>query len=77
MESRPHATRREKEPFMSSVFRFLPGLIAAAIAFVALRLVALLKLQSLSLELLIFLLVYIVVAVLADQAMRSYGRPKG
>jgi hypothetical protein len=62
---------------MSSVFRFIPGLLAAACAFAALRLVALLKLQSLSLELLIFLLVYLVVAVLADQAMRAYGRSEG
>ena len=62
---------------MSSVVRFLPGLMAAAFAFVALRLAKLLGLQSLSLELLIFLLVYLIVAVLADQAMRSYGRSKG
>ena len=61
---------------MSSVVRFLPGLMAAAFAFVALRLAKLLGLQSLSLELLIFLLAYLVVAVLADQAMRSYGRSK-
>ena len=58
---------------MSDIIRFLPGLLAAAFAFVALQLAKLLDLQSLALELLIFLLVYLVVAVLADRAMRGYG----
>ena len=39
----------------------------------ALHLAKLLNLQSLALELLIFLLAYLVVAVLADRAMRAYG----
>ena len=58
---------------MSGIIRFLPGLLAAAIAFVALHLAKLLDLGSLALELLIFLLVYLVAAVLADRAMRGYG----
>lgn len=59
---------------MNTVVHYLPGLLAAAVAFVVLRVVMALDLQSMFLELLIFLAAYLVVAVLAERAMRAYGK---
>jgi len=57
---------------MSTVVRYLPGLIGAVAAFVALKLLILLGLASLGFEILAFFVVYLVVTVLADKAMRAY-----
>ena len=59
---------------MSAIIHYIPGLLAAAIGFAVLRVVALLNLQSMALELLIFLAAYLVIAVLAERAMRAYGK---
>ena len=60
---------------MSKLIKFLPGLAGAAVAFVALKLVALLTLGSIALEFVIFVCAYLVVAVLLEQAMTHYGTP--
>ncbi len=59
---------------MKIVIHYLPGFLAAAIAFAVLRIVMVFDLQSMALELLIFLAAYLVVAVLAERAMRAYGK---
>jgi membrane protein implicated in regulation of membrane protease activity len=57
---------------MSTVIRYLPGLIGAVAGFVALKLLILLGFASLGFEILAFFVVYLVVTVLADKAMRAY-----
>ena len=57
---------------MSTVIRYLPGLIGAVAAFVTLKLLILLGFTSLGAETLAFFVVYLVVTVLADKAMRAY-----
>jgi hypothetical protein len=57
---------------MSTVIRLLPGLIGAGAAFVALKLLILFGFATLGFEILAFLVVYLVVTVLADKAMRAY-----
>lgn len=57
---------------MSTVVRYLPGLIGAVAAFVALKLLILLGVSSLGFEILAFFVVYLVVTVLTDKAMRAY-----
>lgn len=59
---------------MSGIIHHVPGLLAAGFAFVALRVLELLNPQSLALELLVFLVAYLVVAVLAERAMKAYGK---
>jgi hypothetical protein len=58
---------------MSTVVRYLPGLIGAVAAFVALKVLILLGFASLGFEILGFFVVYLVVTVLADKAMRAYS----
>jgi len=57
---------------MSTVIRYLPGLIGAVTAFVTLKLLILLGFATLGFEILGFFAVYLVVTVLADKAMRAY-----
>jgi hypothetical protein len=57
---------------MSSVIRVLPGLIGAGAALVAVKLLILFGFATLGFEILVFFAVYLVVAVLADRAMRAY-----
>ena len=54
----------------SSLIRFLPGLLAALAGFIVLKAMAWL---SVSLQLLLFITAYILVAVLIDRALRQYG----
>ncbi|MGF1641420.1 MAG: hypothetical protein ACFCUO_10775 [Rhodospirillales bacterium] len=61
---------------MSSIVRLLPGLIAAIAAFVALKLLLFVDLTSLGFEIVAFFVVYIVVAIAADRAMRAYRDKK-
>jgi hypothetical protein len=55
-----------------SLIKFVPGFIAALIAFVVLKLVSLVG--SLWLQILVFFGVYLVVAVFAEIAMTRYGQ---
>ena len=57
---------------MSTVIRLLSGLIGAGAAFVALKVLTLFGLATLGFEILAFFVVYLVVTVLADKAMRAY-----
>lgn len=59
---------------MSGIIRFIPGVLAAIVGYVVLRLVGLFDVQSAATEFIVFLAVYIVVALLADHAMRTYGK---
>lgn len=61
---------------MSSLMRLIPGLIAAAAALLAMKLVSILGFVSQTLEIIIFFVVYLVVAVFAHRAMLRYNRPK-
>ena len=55
-----------------SLIKFVPGFIAALIAFVVLKLVSLVG--SLWLQILVFFGVYLVAAVFAEIAMTRYGQ---
>ena len=55
-----------------SLIKFVPGFIAAVIAFVVLKLVALVG--SLWLQIVVFFGVYLFVAVFAEIAMTRYGQ---
>lgn len=55
---------------VSTIIRFLPGSLAALVAFITLKLLAWLPVI---LQLLVFLLVYLVMAVFLDRALRQYG----
>lgn len=59
---------------MASLMRYLPGLIAAIVAFAALRFAMFLGMTQIGWQMLVFFLVYIIVAVAADRAMAAYGR---
>lgn len=61
---------------MSVLMRLLPGLIAAAAALLAMKLVSFLGFVSGTLEIIIFFVTYLVVAMLAHRAMLGYNRPK-
>jgi membrane protein implicated in regulation of membrane protease activity len=54
--------------------RFVPGFVAAVIAFAAAKLLSLVA--SLPMQTVVFLLTYIIVAILVDFAMRRYGKPR-
>ena len=62
---------------MSSVIKFAPGFAAAIVALAVLKLIAWLGWASVSVEIAIFLITYLVVAVATDRAMQRYGVPKG
>jgi len=55
-----------------SLIKFVPGFIAAIVAFVALKLIALVG--SLWLQILVFFGVYLFVAIFAEIAMTRYGQ---
>ena len=58
---------------MSALMRLLPGLIGAAAALVALKLIHLVGLEGLTAEIIVFLVAYLVVALAVDRAMKRYG----
>ncbi len=55
-----------------SIIKFVPGFIAAIVAFVVLKLISLVG--SLWFQILVFFGVYLVVAVFAEIAMTKYGQ---
>jgi membrane protein implicated in regulation of membrane protease activity len=57
---------------MSTIIRFMPGFIGAAAAFVALKALIFFGVATLQVEIMVFLVVYFVVTLLADKAMRAY-----
>ena len=59
---------------MASLIRYLPGLIAAIVAFAALQFAIFLGPTRTGWQILVFFVVYIVVAVAADRAMIAYGK---
>ena len=61
---------------MSTVIKFAPGFAAAIVALAVLKLISWLGWASVSGEVAIFLVTYLVVAVATDRAMRSYGVQK-
>jgi hypothetical protein len=58
---------------MPFIMKFLPGLIAALAAYIALKVLGFLGVASLEVEILVFFIVYAIVAVIADKAMIAYG----
>ncbi len=58
---------------MSNVLRFVPGVAGALAAFGAAELVDWLSWTSLSGEVSIFLVTYLVVAIVVDRALATYG----
>ena len=56
------------------MLRFLPGIIGAACAFVALKILVILEIITLWLEVGIYAVVFIVVSLAVDRAMSRYGR---
>ena len=59
---------------MANLIRYLPGLIGAIVAFAALKFAIFLGATQTGWQMLVFFLVYIIVAVAADRAMAAYGR---
>ena len=59
---------------MASLMRYLPGLLAAIVAFAALRFAIFLGATQMGWQILVFFVVYIVMAVAVDRAMIAYGR---
>lgn len=62
------------EKLVSTIVRFIPGLIAAIAALVAMRLVGIFGFISDTLQVIVFIVTYIVVAIAVDGAMRTYGK---
>ena len=53
--------------------KFVPGLIAALTAYIALKVLGSLGGLSLEAEIMVFFVVYVIVAMVADKAMIGYG----
>ena len=56
------------------MLRFLPGIAGAAGAFIVLKLITPIESVALWLEVLIFAVAYVAIAVVVDGAMARYGR---
>jgi hypothetical protein len=59
---------------LTTIIRFFPGSVAALAGFVVLKMLTWLPVV---LQLLMFLLAYLFVAVMLDKALKQYGRGKG
>lgn len=59
---------------MSTIIRLMPGLIAAVAALIAMQLIGVFTFVSQTLQIVVFLVTYIVVHLLVDGAMRKYGK---
>ena len=57
---------------MTTIIRYIPGVLGVLAAYLALRLVWLLGFQSIAGELVLIVLVYLVVHWLAERALRHY-----
>jgi len=62
---------------MSAVIKFAPGFAAAIVALAVLKLISWLGWASVSGEVAIFMVTYLVVAIATDRAMQKYGVQKG
>jgi hypothetical protein len=60
---------------MAILIRYLPGLIGAIVAFAALKFAIFLGATQTGWQILVFFVVYLIVAVAADRAMIAYGTP--
>ncbi len=58
---------------MDVVIKLLPGLIAAVTAYVAVKLLALAGIGTVIEEAVVFIIIYLGTAVVADKAMARYG----
>lgn len=61
---------------MQSVLKLISGIIAATAAFTVGEFTHLIGVESLPGRFGVFILVYIIVAIITDRAMRSYGSGK-
>jgi ABC-type phosphate transport system permease subunit len=61
---------------MAAIIRQVPGIIGAVFGYIVLKLFGLLGFQSLAGEIVVFLVAVIVVALIADRAMRRYEAAK-
>jgi hypothetical protein len=59
---------------MAGLIRYVPGLIGAIVAFAALKFAIFLGAIQIGWQILVFFMVYIIVAVTAERAMIAYGR---
>ena len=74
--ARDHVTRREASSPVSRIIRIVPGAIAAAGAFVTIKVLGVLGLGTLLTDAVVFGAVYLVLAISLERAMRGYGAPK-
>jgi hypothetical protein len=61
---------------MATIVRFIPGVLAATVGFLSILLMNLLGFHILLIYVL-FVVIYVIVEVLMDKAMRSYANPSG
>jgi|GEM_PF-1395501 len=61
---------------MSTAIRFLPGVLAALLAFLALQILNWLDVRAFWWELLVFAVVYIVLVVSLDKAFAAYAEQR-
>lgn len=61
---------------MSTIIRFIPGVLAATVGFLSILLMNLLGFHILLIYVL-FVVIYVIVEVLTDKAMRSYASQSG
>lgn len=59
---------------MSRLLQFLPGLIGAVVAFIALLIMGWLQIESTWARFVLFLLVYAITAISLDRALTAYGK---
>ena len=61
---------------MSTIISFVPGVIGATVAYLALGVFNIFDLQSILMKFALFLVVYVITAALADRAMKAYAARK-
>ena len=59
---------------MSTIIRFIPGVLAATVGFLSILLMNLLSFHILLIYVL-FIIIYVIVDALTDKAMKSYANP--
>ena len=58
------------------MIRFIPGIVGAAAGFIAFEIVQSFGVQDLGWEIITFFGAYIIVTVVVDRALRSYGKER-
>ncbi len=58
------------------MMKYIPGGVAAVLAFIALKIIGAFPFTRLWLEVIIFFAAYIVIAVAVERALRGYGTKK-